>query len=470
MEHTRTVIRATFPLDDQTISVLFDSPQEAERAIEAGLHLVSGLPVKLGDQFGASPSEVLLNVEGSPRSSLFVDQVVVGRIGGESVGPRFIHGIQSPMELKVPHTEARFPFGPTLTGVHVSVACCTGCNGGVHDRGLVVLNNHTGGSWSGIWVRSRIDMPDDYARWQKVAFLGGVLRDEAGSTTVRDEGWMRVRLAGEVPHSPPPPAHVSTRDFPAGGSRSLLARSLEACWVEFTDITVVDARKVEPGASHKGTGPRLPRIEIRFTDASGVEGIAWLYQESAFGLAPGERLAGLRGFIHAEAPGHYILLGDKEEDLLRHEPGDLTSEDEIRRLLADRPATTRTYQVARELIGRLPLDTRRELREMDDAETLELADYLEVAVEKLDGPFRVVDSHCPSCERHITFLDFAKTATKDGPHQVAQLRDVLSGRGGAWITIRGRDGGRPVTCAGCGHSMRSRGGYSEYSSSSYAYA
>jgi hypothetical protein len=181
---------------------------------------------------------------------------------------------------------------------------------------LVVLNNHTGGSWSGIWVHSQIDMPAEYARWQKVAFLGGVLHDESGSTTIRDEGWMRVRLAGEVPHSPPPPTHVSTSDFPAEGTRSLLARSLEACWVEFADITVIDATMVEPGTGD-AAALRLPRMEILFSDNSGVETIAWLYQQSAFDLAPRTRLSCLRGFIHAEAPGRYLLLGDKEEDLRR---------------------------------------------------------------------------------------------------------------------------------------------------------
>jgi hypothetical protein len=60
-------------------------------------------------------------------------------------------------------------------------------------------------------------------------------------------------------------------------------------------------------------------MELRVTDGSGGESAAWLYQASAFGLTSGARIARLRGFLHAEAPGLYVLLGDKEEDLLTSE-------------------------------------------------------------------------------------------------------------------------------------------------------
>ncbi len=203
----------------------------------------------------------------------------------------------------------------TLDGVHLSVSCCTGCDGGIHDRGLVVLDNHSGGSWSGIWVHSDLDMPADYARWQKVVFLGGVLTDESGSTTVRDDGWMRVRLAGEVPHEAPEPAVVSADDVPLEGTRSLLAHSLDAAFVELRDVRVLEVRHVDP-VPGTGRERRLPRAELRLTDASSAQCAAWLYQPTAFGLAAGDRLSRLRGFLHAEAPGRYVLLGDKEEDLV----------------------------------------------------------------------------------------------------------------------------------------------------------
>jgi hypothetical protein len=147
----------------------------------------------------------------------------------------------------------------------------------------------------------------------------------------------------------------------------------------------------------------------------------------------------------------------------------LSSSDEIQRLLRDRPEHTHTYQVSRELAGGIPLDSVG-LRRMDGPEIQELADYLGVDVEYLRGPFRVVDAECPRCGRRISFLDFVKTAIDDGVHERSQLAAILAGEVGTWITIRGRDGGRAVRCADCGQTLRMPGEYSEYSSSSYAYA
>jgi hypothetical protein len=148
----------------------------------------------------------------------------------------------------------------------------------------------------------------------------------------------------------------------------------------------------------------------------------------------------------------------------------LASEKEVRRLLEQRPKTTQTYRVPPEVVGRVPIDKKVRLRSLEDDEIKELAEYLEVGVEELDGPFSVVEASCPNCSRQITFLDFVQTAVDKGVHERAELREILTGRAGAWITIRGRDGGRPVSCAGCGATARMPNAYSEYSSSSYAYA
>jgi hypothetical protein len=147
----------------------------------------------------------------------------------------------------------------------------------------------------------------------------------------------------------------------------------------------------------------------------------------------------------------------------------LSSPDEVLRLLKDRPEQTRTYQVAPELAGRIPLDSVG-LRRMDHAEQQELAAYLGVDGHSLRGPFRVVNAECPRCGRYITFLDFVKTAVEDGVHDRDQLSAILTGEAGNWITIRGRDGGRSVRCAACEQALAMPGDYSEYSSSSYAYA
>jgi hypothetical protein len=62
-----------------------------------------------------------------------------------------------------------------------------------------------------------------------------------------------------------------------------------------------------------------------------------------------------------------------------------------------------------------------------------------------------------------------KTGIDEGPHDKGQLKAVLTGRAGAWWTVRGQDDGRPLRCATCARSVRFSE-YSEYSSSSYAYA
>ncbi|MGW4163738.1 hypothetical protein [Streptomyces sp. NPDC004788] len=149
--------------------------------------------------------------------------------------------------------------------------------------------------------------------------------------------------------------------------------------------------------------------------------------------------------------------------------------DEIVEMLRERPERTRTYEVGAGVIERLPLDDPPSLRTMTDDEVQELADFLDAEPSALRGPFRVVERVCPYCGRALTFLDFAKTAVDTGQHDRERLRSVLTDAETAWVTVRGRDGGRSVTCAGCAQdlplaALNGGGDYSEYSSSSYAYA
>ncbi|MFJ9825536.1 hypothetical protein ACIRSU_14365 [Streptomyces sp. NPDC101160] len=150
--------------------------------------------------------------------------------------------------------------------------------------------------------------------------------------------------------------------------------------------------------------------------------------------------------------------------------------DDIVRMLQDRPERTRTFEVEAGVIERLPLDTPASLRPMSDEEVQELADYLDASPSSLRGPFRVVDHTCSYCGRATTFLDFVKTAVDAKQHDRAQVRAVLTDAEAAWVTVRGTDGGRPVLCANCdqdlplGQLNGGGGEYSEYSSSSYAYA
>ena len=148
----------------------------------------------------------------------------------------------------------------------------------------------------------------------------------------------------------------------------------------------------------------------------------------------------------------------------------LGTEAEVRRLLVERPERTQTYRVTPELLRTIELDSKDRLRRLGESELAELAEYLEVDQGQLAGDFRVVDASCAHCGRRTSFLDFVQTGVGTRHHDRRELAEVLTGRRGAWLTIRGRDGGRPVICANCGQIARLTDGYSEYSSSSYAYA
>jgi hypothetical protein len=228
---------------------------------------------------------------------------------------RFAHGILSPMELKIPNLDSVFPFVSTLTGVHVTVECCTGCNGGVHDRSLVVLNSHVGGPWTGVWVQTDKTIEAPYRRWQKVRCAGGVVLELHGSTTVVDQGWMEVNKLFETPHHAPPPLAIDAADLPQGRDVTFLTKSLDGSWVQLTDVSVITAKTVDPPKS-KATR-RLVRNEIVVTDRSKGKAVVWLYQPSGLALKEGDRLAALRGFVHIERPGNWVILSDKEEDLER---------------------------------------------------------------------------------------------------------------------------------------------------------
>jgi 1-acyl-sn-glycerol-3-phosphate acyltransferase len=233
--------------------------------------------------------------------------------------------------------------------------------------------------------------------------------------------------------------------------------------------TALEARvPLIPAALHGTDGwRRLERWEIAFGPAIPLDDLAG--QE----LSRAAREATNR-LVDAIASLE-LSLGGEYDRRVTYSPSEVVrmrapvSEDEVRGLLENRPEKTQTHPVERDLLSRLPLDAKVELRALNDDEARELAEYLEVDAAELDGPFRVVDANCDNCGRQISFLDFVQTAVDEGAHEKDQLRDVLTGRAGAWLTIRGTDGGRPVTCIVCGALARVSE-YSEYSGGSYAYA
>jgi hypothetical protein len=132
--------------------------------------------------------------------------------------------------------------------------------------------------------------------------------------TIVDRGWMAARRDNENPHHAPPPLPLHAIDVPAELTRSLETKGLDGSYVSFSDITIEKAHSIDGGLGQR-TGSSVPAVEVQFTDESEGRTIAWLYQLSAQSLRPGQRLKRLSGFVHAEEPGRYILLTDKEEDV-----------------------------------------------------------------------------------------------------------------------------------------------------------
>lgn len=314
----KLVAKAAFPLDDVRLAVLLDVPVSAPRRPVAASK--QGLSIK-SVQVDAKNAKRVVVTTGSMRSDgVVVDTLTVkGLVGKDGkavdiVTPAFIHGVKDPTELKALQLEPLFPFASKLVGVHVSVSCCTGCNGGVHDRNLVVLNHHVGGPWTGIWVQTGKTIEAPYPRWQKILCAGGVIADRKGSVTVVDEGWMEIHKRFEEPHHAPPALRVTCAQVPNSRQKGLLLKGLDASWVEFNDIKIESAEVTTPTA--KGTKvERLPRNTIVFTDQSGGRTMAYLYQPTGLKVRAGAKLSRLRGFVHAEAVGQYVMLSDKEEDI-----------------------------------------------------------------------------------------------------------------------------------------------------------
>ena len=315
----RQALLAAFPTDQSTLALRFLRPLEAKDVRGLAVRLKSGLRVGRAVLDARDARRVLVSTGRMKSTPLTVDVASVTVKGvpldRSRSSVRFAHGVLSPMELKIPNFEPEFPHGSTLVGVHVTLECCTGCNGGVHDRSLVVLNTHIGGPWTGAWVQTDRTIEAPYPRWQKVRCAGGVVAERNGSTTVVDEGWMEVVKQLETPHHAPPPLAIDASDLPRGRDMALLTKSLDGSWVQLTDVTVNAAKTVDPPPS-KGTR-RLIRNEVVVADRSSGKVEAWFYQPTGLRLQVGDRLATLRGFVHIERPGQFVILSDKEEDLQR---------------------------------------------------------------------------------------------------------------------------------------------------------
>lgn len=143
------------------------------------------------------------------------------------------------------------------------------------------------------------------------------------------------------------------------------------------------------------------------------------------------------------------------------------SEGELKQLLTETPAVTRTYEIDAEVHSRALNRPPGPVRQMNGAEIAELADYLGVEADLLVGPFEVTDATCQKCGRRRTFLDFAKSGVDAGVHSRPELAAILTSRDRAWVTIVGSDGGRQASCAKCGSIFSTQ--ENSYHSGAYDY-
>ncbi|GAC1456279.1 MAG: hypothetical protein PVSMB1_05930 [Gemmatimonadaceae bacterium] len=315
------LIRAVYPLDNRTFAVLCTEPVHPSSADASAFRFRSGRAIEAVESDEKGGGRLLIRVEPRPAAAFAVDSISIRSLNladGNSVknveAPRFAAGVYNAMQLKVPHFAPEFPYGTSLDGLHVSVACCGGCNGGVHARGLSVLNVHHGGCFSGIWIYSTRALIDPYPRWQRIVCAGGVLEERSGSSTIVDRGWMTARRDGETQHHAPPPLAIETVDVPGELTKALEPKGLDGSYVAFSDVGIESVDVIEGGVDRK-TRAAVPAVRVSFSDASRGTSVAWMYQVSAQRLRSGQRLKRLCGFVHAEEPGRYIVLTDKEEDI-----------------------------------------------------------------------------------------------------------------------------------------------------------
>jgi hypothetical protein len=219
-QETKDVL-AAFPISDSEIVLICSHAIDSTMEKTRHYRFESGLSVKSVRLDRERPKRIVLRTEKRTALPLTTDQITIRNFRSglstrsrDVISPKFIQNVHEAMELKVPYFGKTFPYASDLVGLHVSVACCTGCNGGIHDRNLVVLNHHIGGAWSGIWVQTGKTIEAPYPRWQKVLCAGGVVAELNGSMTVMDKGWMEIHKQDEIPHHAPPPLPIETADLP----------------------------------------------------------------------------------------------------------------------------------------------------------------------------------------------------------------------------------------------------------------
>ena len=146
--------------------------------------------------------------------------------------------------------------------------------------------------------------------------------------------------------------------------------------------------------------------------------------------------------------------------------------EEMRDLLANhRPKRTHTYRVSRAVADANYADQLRsgyELREMNEDEIKEMAEFLEMDFEEFQGglvrkPY-VSKQQCLKCERLLNFTDLINQAVHSKTHTKRFMREVLLGKRGDFITVPGTEEDDHVSrCLNCGDMSMLWSGHTGYS-------
>ena len=139
--------------------------------------------------------------------------------------------------------------------------------------------------------------------------------------------------------------------------------------------------------------------------------------------------------------------------------------DELQLLLNNRPIKSKMVEVEKSAME--IVKTTKALRAITEEETIELAEYLGVSKEDFQGPFYLESClKCNFCTRQISFIDIVKAATEK--HSKDLMAQVLCGKKGYWVTVKGKDDSLGVKCIKCGTDVANN--LYHYVNSQYAYA
>jgi hypothetical protein len=172
-----SMVRAVFPRGNDSFAVVCAGPVDRSTVDKCYFRFGRGRSIIDVENDPDTPDRLIIRA--TPIDSFMIDEMIIQRIlladgNAESnvTTPRFTGAAYNALQLKVPHFAADFPCRSTLHGVHVSVACCGGCNGGMQRWDARTWSFRTQTSslrrFHRHLVQSFRRLIDPYNRWQRI--------------------------------------------------------------------------------------------------------------------------------------------------------------------------------------------------------------------------------------------------------------------------------------------------------------